>query len=435
MTLTEAADAAARTVLENLWMGAPAQRVDSPPGAGKTGLVERVAALLLGVMHARCAIATTTNEQCFDLARRLADAFRTLEFTLFVSDKLELPGDLSARPNLRIATKVDELPEGPCVVLANAAKWSWIQGDVRPFDLLVVDEAFQLPDYRFALIAGIATKILLVGDPGQIAPVISCSVERWRADPTGPQVPCPDALVARHPWVPRVRLPVSRRLVADTVSVVQPAFYPDLPFAALDGDGARGLVLQGRGSAALDAVARGVSLVLAELPEAVTAPVDGPLADAVVWMVGELFARRAVVRDRGTERVVRAEDVGVVCAHVAQVNAVRARLPEAMAGVLVETAERFQGLERALMFVHHPLSGRASLSEFQLDAGRLCVMTTRHRVGCVIVARAGTEERLMRHAPSGERVLGRARDDAYEGWRANREVFAALRARGRCVAG
>lgn len=431
MNLTDAADAATRTVLENLWRGVPAQRVDSPPGAGKTGLVERVAALVLGVMHARCAIATTTNEQCFDLARRLADAFRALEFTLFVSDKLELPADLLACSNLRIATKVHELPAGPGVVLANAAKWSWIVGDVRPFDLLVVDEAFQLPDYRFALIAGIATKVLLVGDPGQIAPVISCAVERWRADPTGPHVPCPDALLARHPWVPRVRLPVSRRLVADTVSVVQPAFYPELPFEALDGAGARGLVLEGAGSEALDAVARGASLVLAELPEAVTPQVDGPLADGVVEMVRELFARRAVVRDRGTERALSPRDVGVVCAHVSQVNAVRARLPEGMGDVLVETAERFQGLERAVMFVHHPLSGRASLTEFALDAGRLCVMLTRHRVGCVVVARAGTEARLLRHAPTGERVLGRARDEESEGWRANREVFAALRAKGR----
>lgn len=434
MNLTDAADAATRTVLENLWRGVPAQRVDSPPGAGKTGLVERVAALVLGVMHARCAIATTTNEQCFDLARRLADAFRALELTLFVSDKLELPADLLARSNLRIATKAHELPAGPGVVLANAAKWSWIVGDVRPFDLLVVDEAFQLPDYRFALIAGIATKVLLVGDPGQVAPVISCAVERWRADPTGPHVPCPDALLARHPWVPRVRLPVSRRLVADTVSVVQPAFYPELPFEALDGAGARGLVLEGAGSEALDAVARGASLVLAELPEAVTPQVDGPLADGVVEMVRELFARRAVVRDRGTERALSPRDVGVVCAHVSQVNAVRARLPEGMGDVLVETAERFQGLERAVMFVHHPLSGRASLTEFALDAGRLCVMLTRHRVGCVVVARAGTEARLLRHAPTGERVLGRARDEEFEGWRAHREVFAALRARGRGVA-
>lgn len=53
MTLTDLADNATRTVLENLWQGAPAQRVDSPPGAGKTGLVERVAAMMLGVLRAR----------------------------------------------------------------------------------------------------------------------------------------------------------------------------------------------------------------------------------------------------------------------------------------------------------------------------------------------------------------------------------------------
>lgn len=437
MSALAEADDAVRAVLEAQWRGVPATRGDAPPGSGKTGLVERAAALSLGVLHERCAVATTTNEQCFDLARRLARAYPRLGFVLWVSEKLELPGDLRALANLAIATDVGALPAGPCVVLANAAKWSWLRGSVAPFDLLVVDEAFQLPDYRYQQIAGLARRQLLVGDPGQIAPVIASPIERWRCDPAGPHVPCPEALVARRPDVLRVRLPVSRRLVADTVAVVQPAFYPALPFAAATPDGARALRFDVSGTLpadrALDLAAQGASLVLAELPARVTGEADDDLSRALAAMVARGFARGATVLDEGREAPLRPEDVGVVCAHVTQVNAVRALLPAGCERVLVETAERFQGLERAVMFVHHPLSGRAAFSDFQLDAGRLCVMTSRHRVACVLLARAGLDARLARHAPVGDRVLGRARDDEHAGWTAHRTLLGALRDRRRCV--
>ena len=64
----------------------------------------------------------------------------------------------------------------------------------------------------------------LIGDPGQIDPFVSCEIERWRCDPSGPQVSCPAALVKRHPGVLQLVLPVSRRLNEDTVSLIQPAF-------------------------------------------------------------------------------------------------------------------------------------------------------------------------------------------------------------------
>jgi hypothetical protein len=41
------------------------------------------------------------------------------------------------------------------------------------------------------------------------------------------------------------------------------------------------------------------------------------------------------------------------------------------------------------MLVYHPLSGRVDASAFHLDAGRLCVALSRHRVVCFVFARAG----------------------------------------------
>ena len=172
-----------------------------------------------------------------------------------------------------------------------------------------MDEAYQLPDYRFQQIAGLARRVVLVGDPGQIPPVVACAVERWRGNPAGPHVACPRALLARHPDVPRLALPVSRRLVPDTVRLVQPAFYPELPFAALSAPGARGLLrLPAPGGAArpwttaIELAAGGASVVQVDMPARITGEVDEDLAATVVALLERLLARETRVRDDGDAR-------------------------------------------------------------------------------------------------------------------------------------
>jgi superfamily II DNA or RNA helicase len=191
ITLESRADEAIRSVLLTQWNGESAVRLDSPPGAGKTGVVERLAVQSLGSMRERCMIVTQTNEQAFDLSRRLSQNYPRLNYILFTRRGLGIPADLSSFSNLSVVDNKDDLPTGPCIVIANAAKWSWLKGEIPQFDLQIVDEAFQLPDYRFLQIAGFARRLVLVGDPGQIAPVITCEIERWRSDMAGPHVACP----------------------------------------------------------------------------------------------------------------------------------------------------------------------------------------------------------------------------------------------------
>jgi histone H3/H4 len=303
----------------------------------------------------------------------------------------------------------------------------------------VVDEAFQLPDYRFQLIASLARRFVLIGDPGQIAPVITCEIERWKCDPAGPHVASPFALTERYPSIPRLALPISRRLVPDTVRIVQPAFYPDLPFEALAAPRSRTVSLTVLGGPkpvdrALRPIMRGASLALVELPPRITGEVDEELSQNIVDMIGRLIERGASLNIDGERRLVTPEDIGVVCAHVSQVSAVRERLTGALSRVFVETSDRFQGLERPLMFVHHPLSGRADASNFHLDAGRLCVMMSRHSVACWLVSRGGIEKQLMRHAPVGDRVLGLNKDPEYDGWKAHLYVIRELGTSGQTVA-
>ena len=78
-------------------------------------------------------------------------------------------------------------------------------------------------------------------------------------------------------------------------------------------------------------------------------------------------------------------------------------------------------------------SGRADASAFHLEAGRLCVMLSRHRVACFVLARTGIWDLLLRYAPTGDRVLGIDGDPEFEGWRAHVGLLDALRRRGRVV--
>jgi len=75
--------------------------------------------------------------------------------------------------------------------------------------------------------------------------------------------------------------------------------------------------------------------------------------------------------------------------------------------------------------VLHPLSGRRDATAFHLEAGRLCVLTTRHRHACVVVARAGIPELLDAH-PSTEPVHLNVPVKFPDGWEAHQSLLAHL---------
>ncbi len=73
----------------------------------------------------------------------------------------------------------------------------------------------------------------------------------------------------------------------------------------------------------------------------------------------------------------------------------------------VDTAERWQGLERGLMIVVHPLSGVVAPSAFDLETGRLCVMASRHLCGLIVVRRDHLDGTLDDFIPSAAQAIGR----------------------------
>jgi hypothetical protein len=117
--------------------------------------------------------------------------------------------------------------------------------------------------------------------------------------------------------------------------------------------------------------------------------------------------------------------IAIGTAHRDQAAAIRAHLEPAAQGITVDTANRLQGREYDVTIVLHPLSGRRDATAFHLEAGRLCVLASRHRHACIMVARAGIPELLDAH-PSTEPVHLNVPAKFPAGWEANQAVLARL---------
>ena len=94
--------------------------------------------------------------------------------------------------------------------------------------------------------------------------------------------------------------------------------------------------------------------------------------------------------------------------------------------VVVSTANKIQGREYDLTLVWHPLAGRRDATAFHLEAGRMCVMLSRHRQACVVVGRSGAE-RLLSEFPDSDPIFLDEPEKFPDGWQANYEVLEHLR--------
>jgi hypothetical protein len=151
-------------------------------------------------------------------------------------------------------------------------------------------------------------------------------------------------------------------------------------------------------------------------------------------MVRRILSRvPVVVEEEEAATTLQPYEVGVVVSHREQVSAVAQALGPLADQVLVETANRFQGLERKVVFGIHPLSGVLHPSDFHLNPGRMCVMMSRHQVICFLLSRAGLGEALMSYMPDDDRFLGQVDDPSYGGWRAHEAVWRRLENESRVI--
>jgi hypothetical protein len=419
--------------------------VDSPPGAGKSTLVVR-AATEFALADEPLMIVAQTNEQVDDLveklARTLLDQAPDLRVGRLGRAGYVPPARIDGLPNVTVGSDLKSLGE-PRVTVATAAKWAYVKDAAWRF--AIVDEAYQMRSDALLAIATRFERALFVGDPGQLDPFSTVENHRWRGLTWDPLQSAVAVLLRSNPDLPLHRLPVSWRLPRSAERVVADAFYPFTGFRTGNGPGDRALTFTdaptgpaprpGAGGPAagvvddvLDVAAR-TGWGLLELPARGTVRTDAEAVRAVAEVARRLIARGPVATSRdggGEQRPVTASRIAIGTAHRDQAAAVRAALGADLAeAVVVDTANRLQGREYDVTVVLHPLSGRRDATAFHLEAGRLCVLASRHRQACVVVARAGIRDLLDAHPSSGSVHL----DEPVrfpDGWAANQTVLAHL---------
>jgi hypothetical protein len=399
--------------------------VNSPPGAGKSTLVVRAARELV-TDGEQLMIVAQTNEQVDDLTVKLAGELPgTLIGRLSSTDYVPSPR-FTALGNVACDDKVANLA-GSAVTIATAAKCAYVSD--RSWQWAIVDEAYQMRSDALLAIARLFERALFVGDPGQLDPFSVVENDRWRGLSWDPMQSAVAGLLRNNTGVPEHQLPVSWRLPNTAEKVVAEAFYPYTGFRTGTGPGERELTFQTRalGRTPVDTVletAAATGWGFLELPARHTMRTDAVAVAAVADVARRFVSRGSVARSGDEVTQVTPDRIAVGAAHRDQVAALKAALTDTP-GIVVDTANRLQGREYDVTVVLHPLSGRRDATAFHLEAGRLCVLTSRHRQACVVVGRAGIRELLDAH-PSAEPVHLHEPVKFPDGWAANQTVIAHL---------
>lgn len=422
------ADPATRAVLNQLrTLSHHGLVVDSPPGAGKTTLVTHAAGALTQP-GAPCVVIAQTNSQVDDLVRRLVHLHPHLRIARLTAGEYVVPDSLRTLPLVRVSTRVQDL-KAAHVIVGTAMKWATVTD--RRWPWAIIDEAYQMRSAALLRTARIFDQALFVGDPGQLDPFSEIDSFRWMGLPHDPMNSAAAVLLNKNPDLPVHSLPVSWRLPPSAVPLISNAFYPFTPFHAGTREADRALTFAAIGmrtplDATIEHAAR-TGWALLELPARFTHRIDLEALHMILGLAERFLTRRATItcelHPLGRDLI--SDDIAIGTAHSDQAHRLRSLLAQhhpRLRGVTVDTANRLQGRQFSITLILHPLSGRRDASAFHLEAGRLCVLTSRHRHACIVVARAGITDLLDTH-PCDEPVHLGAPSKVPGGWEANHAVL------------
>jgi len=427
--------------------------VDSPPGAGKSTLVVAAAASL-AERGERVMVVGQTNEQVDDLIDRMASEHGVLQIGRLSAQDYTPTPRIARHANVTARTAIADLIDHPLVV-ATAAKWAMLTspgltGPVARWPWAIIDEAYQMRSDSLLRIAQLFGKALFVGDPGQLDPFSTVETERWLGLNWDPMSSAVAVLLTNNPGIPVHTLPVSWRLPATAAPVVSAAFYPFSGFTAATGLSDRAMRWNTHpfGMTSFDLAlqtAADTGWALYELPHRHALRTDAEAVGACAELAARVLLRGAVAVSEQRAQApgagphdVTAGRIAIGVAHRDQAAAVKRALRERalaypvltgpgrdVTKVVADTANRLQGREFDVMIMLHPLSGRRDATAFHLEAGRLCVLASRHRHACVVVARAGIPELLDAH-PAAEPVHLGVPVKFPDGWEAHQSFMAHL---------
>lgn len=403
--------------------------VKAPPGSGKTHTLIEVLSTL-AAEGKRVAVAAQTNSQADDICHRFANDHPEVNAARFAG-KGKLP-PVAFPASVQWVTERAGLPTANGVTVSTTAKWA-LTDILLPYDLLAVDEAWQMSWADLMQCALLSENFMMIGDPGQIPPVVTIDVRRWETSPRAPHAAAPEIVLA-EPAFEATRfvgsLPACRRLPHESVDFVKP-FY-DFDFHAFVPAGTRGVDLPGGGRFARLADGKPIAVTVPTPDHGPPVEVDLEIAVVAAEIVGDLLGSGAAVRFGPTKQTLEPKHIGVSSSH----RVMNTALADALKGfgpeLTVDTPERWQGLERPVMIAVHPLSGVTDPSAFDIETGRLCVMASRHQAAFIVLTRDHVGETLANFIPAAEQAPGR-RDVVGRGHDSHLLFWQALVDQGRVV--
>lgn len=407
-------------------------------GAGKSVLLRRM--VLDALAHPACvrvAVTAFQNRQIWPLAKALGEERGSSQVCLLSSRDRMAEAQAAVGRAATVVDTTTAIPPTARIVIATAHKLGapaersrhlnhlGVGGnDAKPYDVLFVDEAWQMAMYLFARIRCYAPIVVGVGDVGQLPP-IDASANPWRGDRGyNPYRAWPTAF-EDDPDSFNIDLPAVWRPHGNQIGLWR-AFYRDwerLDCVAAPEDRAIDLPrLNGVAGQVWETVATGHATLLEVegLDEPEAPDIDRPLLDVVEALLRPLLMGGFTIVEKRfddtgnpaqTIRVSSRQPSGdplIVLlasrnAAVDDAERIAARLTEDLGlpeGLInASTVDRWQGQTNRITVAIHPLSGADDLDDFNSAFGRLAVACTRATHGLLLVTRRGIEG-LLAEAPA-----------------------------------
>lgn len=443
------AAAAASRVLSDVLSGtAPIDRIllRAAAGAGKSHVLKRLVADALN--HPRClrvAVVAFTNKQTHPLAVSLGKLLGRDRVCLRVSKNAFASVPDEVETHATIAGSSKDIPDTASVVISTvhmlgapselgrmeSALGGKAANGNSVYDVLFIDEAWQIPHHLFDSVTKTAPIWVGVGDVGQLPP-LEIGSNPWRGDERyNPYRAWPtDYDDDTRTW--SAELPAVWRPTAAQLGLWR-AFYPEWgELNCVAGPGDRQVELGAMDQPAADvwhqvATGQPTLLEIDGLPPADAADVDVPLLEAVENLLDELLEQGLTLRarrfdDDATPATMATRDeefrsvslrdrsgdplIAVLATRnqlvddaAEMVERLRTKHNLSDTDIVSSTVDSYQGQTNGVTIAIHPLTGASKLDEFNSAFGRLAVTCTRATHGLLLVSRPGLD-RLLNEAPA-----------------------------------
>lgn len=395
----------ARALFE-VWQGRPVTVLKAAPGSGKSTLITRLVALLLSRTELSVAILTPTRSAAFDLAERVGQ-----ELAESCGPRSRFACVLGLSQAHQLPT-VHSIPGGAfgvgrVVTVRTVASASGFSNPVQA-DVTIIDEAYQVTLSDMAVALRDSGQMVLVGDPGQIGPVVTIDDSVWERRPDSPTRRAPELMLER-PDAAVIELSTTYRLGPVTTDLINRLY--DFPIGC--GRSPRHVTSDPR----LDPVQlRSPGGSLPEIVRLVVPDVvdrnDADYLHRIAETARSYVGRTVHITTPDGQEVdytLEAGDICVVAAYRTQVARLAAALDSyALGSFRVGTADSLQGGQWHVVVAVDPLLAAETAEGHNASLGRLCVMLSRHMTHLVWVC----DDRwraVLKATPPGEPTLPTSR--------------------------